>query len=79
MRSTSSARLPVNLALNYTPESFLSTSDVRDQATINKLSANVPNPFQGLLPGSTLNGPTITYEQLLRAYPAVPRRCRSRP
>ena len=61
--------LPVNLALNYTPESFLSTSDVRDQATINRLSANVPNPFQGLLPGSTLNGPTITYEQLLRAYP----------
>jgi hypothetical protein len=68
--SASQARdLPVTLNLNYTPAEFLSTSDTRDQATINRLSANVANPFQGLLPGSTLNGPTVTFEQLLRAYP----------
>ena len=61
--------LPIGVARNFTPASYLSTSDVRDQETINRLSANVPNPFQGLLPGTTLNGPTITYEQLLRAFP----------
>ena len=61
--------LPVNLDLNYVPAEYLSTSDTRDQATINRLSANIPNPFQGLLPGSALNGPTVTFEQLLRAYP----------
>lgn len=64
--------LPVSLALNYTPAEFLSTSDTRDQTTINRLTANVPNPFQGLLPGSTLNGPTVAFEQLLRAYPQYP-------
>ena len=51
------------------PAQYLSTSDARDQATINRLTANVPNPFQGLLPGTTLNGPTIQLEQLLRSYP----------
>ena len=40
----------------------------RDQATINRLTANVANPFAGLLPGTTLNGPTIQLEQLLRAH-----------
>jgi hypothetical protein len=29
----------------------------------------VANPYQGLLPGSTLNGPTISREQLLKPYP----------
>jgi len=29
----------------------------------------VPNPFQGLLPGTAYNGATITREQLLRPYP----------
>lgn len=62
-------KLPINYDLNYYPEEFLSTSGVRDQATINRLTANVPNPFQGLLPGTTLNGPTIQFEQLLRLYP----------
>ena len=50
--------LPVNLARSYTPAQYLSTSDARDQETINRLTANVPNPFQGLLPGTSLNGPT---------------------
>ena len=61
--------LPVTLAQSYTLRSFLSTSSVRDQETINRLTANVPNPFQGLLPGTSLNGPTIAYEQLVRLYP----------
>jgi len=64
--------LPINVDLNYVPEAFLSTSPTRDQATINRLTANVANPFAGLLPGTTLNGPTIQLEQLLRAYPQYP-------
>ena len=61
--------LPVNLARSYTPAQYLSTSSARDQETINRLTANVPNPFQGLLPGTSLNGPTIAYEQLVRYFP----------
>ena len=50
----------------------LASRAATDQTTINRLTANVPNPFQGLLPGSTLNGPTVAFEQLLRAYPQYP-------
>ena len=42
---------------------------MRDQSTINALTANVPNPFAGLLPGTTLNGSTVPASQLLVAYP----------
>jgi hypothetical protein len=34
------------------------------------LDALVPNPFQGLLPGTNFNGATIARRQLLRQYPA---------
>ena len=61
--------LTVNESLNYTPVEFLSTSETRDQATINRLTANVPNPFAGLLPGTTLNGGTIQLQQLLTRHP----------
>jgi hypothetical protein len=61
--------LTINEGLNYTPAEFLSTSDTRDQATINRLTANVPNPFAGLLPGTTLNGATIQLQQLLTRHP----------
>jgi hypothetical protein len=33
------------------------------------LSANVPNPFAGLLPGTSLNGATVQQQQLLVPYP----------
>jgi hypothetical protein len=42
---------------------------VRDTATVNFLSANVPNPFAGLLPGEGLNSATTQRQQLLRPYP----------
>lgn len=61
--------LPVNHNLNFVPARFLSTSPQRDQATINRLTANVPNPFAGLLPGTTLNGSTIQLQQLLMPFP----------
>ena len=40
--------LPVDRNINATPNKYLSTLPVRDPATINALSATVPNPFYGL-------------------------------
>ena len=54
--------------LNGTPAQYLSTSRQRDQAVIDFLSANVANPFRGLIPGVGING-NITRAQLLRPYP----------
>jgi hypothetical protein len=54
---------------NAVPEQYLSTSLTRDQATIDRLTALVPNPFRNLLPGTGLNGATIALENLLRPYP----------
>jgi hypothetical protein len=61
--------LPLSVSLDYVPTQFLSKSPFRDTATINALTANVANPFQGLLPGTTLNGSTVSVSQLLMAYP----------
>jgi len=61
--------LPVSRELNGLPLQYLSTSRIRDTVNEAFLSQNVPNPFQGLLPGTTLNGATITRGQLLRPYP----------
>lgn len=61
--------LPVDRELNYVPDQFLSSSPTRDQATIDRLTALVPNPFRGLLPGTSLNGNTTPVENLLRRYP----------
>jgi outer membrane receptor protein involved in Fe transport len=66
-----SIHLRENDNLDYIPAQFLSTSPVRNQAVINNLTANVANPFQGLLPGTTLNGSTITTAQLLTTYPQL--------
>ncbi len=61
--------LGVDRALNYVPAQFLSTLPTRDQATIDRLTAVVPNPFRNLLPGTGLNGGTTSAENLLRRYP----------
>jgi len=55
--------------LNGVPARYLSTSRVRDDATISFLGAAVTNPFSGgLLPtGST--GATVARSQLLRPFP----------
>jgi hypothetical protein len=54
--------------LNAVPAQYLSTSRVRDQATIDFLSANVPNPFVGLLP-TGFTGANVARSQLLRPFP----------
>ena len=62
-------KMPVNHNFNATPLQFLSTSPLRDQATIDRLSSNVANPFAGLLPGTGLNGSVISRSQLLAPNP----------
>lgn len=62
-------KMPVDQNFNGTPVQFLSSSPTRDQATIDRLSANVPNPFAGLLPGTNINGSVVARSQLLPAFP----------
>ncbi len=59
-------RLPVDRDLNAFPNQYLSTSPVRDQATINLLSQNFANPFAGL---ASVYGANTNRGQFLRPYP----------
>ncbi|MEK7405973.1 MAG: carboxypeptidase regulatory-like domain-containing protein [Acidobacteriota bacterium] len=61
--------LDVNRQLNFVPRRQLSTRPTRDQATIDRLTAQVTNPFAGLLPGTGLNSAVVQRQQLLRPYP----------
>jgi hypothetical protein len=60
--------LTTNLELNSVPATYLSTSPARDQATIDFLSALVPNPLFGLVP-TGFTGTTVARSQLLRPFP----------
>jgi hypothetical protein len=53
------------------PLQYLSRLPYRDTATINYLSEQVPNPFAGLLPGTSLSGANVSRSYLLSsgAYP----------
>jgi hypothetical protein len=64
-----SVKLQTSRNYDALPDQYLSTSPVRDQATIDYLSQNIPNPFAGLLPGTSLNGATIPRASLLVPYP----------
>jgi TonB dependent receptor len=55
--------------LDAIPRQYMSTFPVRDQATIDFLSAQVPNPFFPLLPKTSLSGSNVSRSQLLRPYP----------
>lgn len=55
--------------LKATPNEYLSTLPVRDQATINYLSTNLPNPFYPLLPGTGRSSQNIGRVSLLQPYP----------
>jgi hypothetical protein len=61
--------LPINRELNYLPNEYLSTLPVRDDTRNNFLTAQVPNPFAGLLPGTSMNGTTVPRSSLLVEYP----------
>jgi hypothetical protein len=62
-------RIEINRNINALPNRYLSTSLFRDNVTNNNLTANVANPFAGLLPGTTLNGSTVSKQTLLRPHP----------
>jgi hypothetical protein len=64
-----SEHIPVATELDPVPRNYFSTSPVRDDATNNYLSQQVPNPFAGLLPGTNINGANVARSQLLRPYP----------
>ncbi|HKA17839.1 MAG TPA: TonB-dependent receptor [Blastocatellia bacterium] len=67
------SNIEINRNLNVTPQKYLSTSLTRDQAKLNYLTANVPNPLRGLLPASasgTFTGTNIARERLMRPFPA---------
>ncbi len=51
------------------PIQYLSRSIAKDAAVTTALSALVPNPFAGLLPGTALNGTTTSVASLLGPYP----------
>src|SRR5262249_50269786 len=55
------------------PRQFLSTLNVRDVTVNNFLTALIKNPFQGLAPGTNLNGSTVQRQQLLRPFPQFTR------
>lgn len=62
--------LSYNNNLNALPVQYLSRSPKFDAAVTSTLSATVPNPMKGLLPGSANNGSTTTVANLLSAFPA---------
>ncbi len=64
-------KIDVSRQLNPVPRQYLSTLPVRDQATIDFLSARVANPFFGIpqFAGTALATNTINRSQLLRERP----------
>jgi hypothetical protein len=61
----SGSSLEVTRDLRALPPEYLSRSPVRDNATINYLTEQVPNPFYPLLPGTGLAGQTVSRAYLL--------------
>lgn len=66
------SQLETTRNINALPNQYLSTSPVRDNTLNNYLTAQVPNPFAGLMPASApagFRGATIQRQQVLRPYP----------
>lgn len=61
--------LEVSRQWDFIPGQYLSTSPTRDQATINRMTGAVANPFAGLVPRTALNGASVQRQQLLRPHP----------
>jgi hypothetical protein len=63
--------LEVSRSFKPLANQYLSTSPVRDQTTINYLSASLPNPFAGIpqFAGTGLSGSVISRPSLIAPYP----------
>jgi len=63
-------RLEITRDINAVPGQFYTTSQVRDQALITSMGAQITNPFGGqLLVSGGLNNPTYARSQSLRPFP----------
>jgi hypothetical protein len=65
------ADLEVSRSYKPLANQYLSTSPVRDQTTINYLSASLPNPFAGIpqFAGTNLSGSVISRPSLIAPFP----------
>jgi len=66
---TRANQLPVTLNINAPSAANLALANSDTGGNSSYFSAFVPNPFAGLLPGTTLNGATVTRQQLLLPFP----------
>jgi hypothetical protein len=65
--------IEINRNINALPNQFLNTENSRSATQVANntfLTAQVANPFAGLLPGTGFNNATIARSQLLRPFPA---------
>jgi hypothetical protein len=60
---------PVTKTYNALSAQNLALGDATQGGNPNTLNQQVPNPFQGLLPGTSLNSATVTQQQLLLPFP----------
>src|SRR5258706_9979411 len=68
-----SVHLPIATQIDFIPRQYLTTSVLRDSATVNFLNTTVTNPLAGLVPNSSAsNGATVALRQLLIPYPQYP-------
>lgn len=59
----------VSVTLSALPEQYWATGNVRDSVNNTLLTGMVTNPFRGLIPGTGLDGNTVSRVTLLRPYP----------
>ncbi len=59
----------VSKPVNELPLEALALGDSTKGGNPNYLNQRLPNPFEGLIPGTALDSSTITRQQLLRPYP----------
>ena len=60
---------PVSKGYNSLSVANLALGDASKGGNANNLNARVPNPFQSLLPGTSLNSATVPLQQLLLPFP----------
>ena len=61
--------VPTSRGFNELPADQLALGDVTRGGNPNYLNERLPNPFENLLPGSSINTATVPRQQLLRPYP----------
>jgi hypothetical protein len=66
---TRANQLPITLNINAPSAADVALANADTGGNPTYFSASVPNPFAGQLPGTTLNGATVTRQQLLLPFP----------